>query len=105
MCGNLKSLKQDGIRDSLLNFHKKWYSSNIMNLSVIGKFTIDQLETWVAEKFSPVKNYDVVLPDLSEPKPYPAANMGKFVKFFPIKDEDKLTFTWCLPYCQKDHKS
>ena len=29
-CGNKKSLDQPGMRDSLLEFHKKWYSSNIM---------------------------------------------------------------------------
>jgi insulysin len=105
MCGNVKSLSQPGIRDSLLNFHKKWYSSNIMTLSVIGKFELAQLETWVTEKFSPVVNKEVVLPDLSEPKPYPVSHLSKFISFFPVKDEDKMTLLYFLPYCQKDHKT
>ena len=41
MCGNLESLKQDGIRESLLNFHRTWYSSNIMNLVLYGKHSIE----------------------------------------------------------------
>lgn len=63
-CGNLKSLKKEGIRETLLNFHKTWYSANIMNLVVIGKHSIAQLESWVREKFSAVPNKDIVVPDL-----------------------------------------
>ena len=57
--GNLKSLDIPGIRDALLGHHKKWYSSNIMDLCIYGRFSIEQLEKWVVEKFSPVKNLDV----------------------------------------------
>ena len=39
--GNLESLKQPGIREALLDFHKTWYSSNIMNLVLYGKHTIE----------------------------------------------------------------
>lgn len=39
-CGNLKSLSQPGIRESLLDFHRKWYSSNIMTLAITGKHDI-----------------------------------------------------------------
>ena len=42
-CGNLESLKKEGIRENLLAFHKKWYSSNIMKLTVCGRHTLDQL--------------------------------------------------------------
>ena len=44
MCGNIETLKQEGIRENLINFHKKYYSSNIMHLVVTGKHTIQQLE-------------------------------------------------------------
>ena len=40
-CGNLETLKQDGIREALLNFHKTWYSANIMNLVLIGKHSLE----------------------------------------------------------------
>ena len=32
MCGNLETLKKEGIRKNLLDFHEKYYSANIMNL-------------------------------------------------------------------------
>lgn len=32
--GNLESLRQEGIRDKLLDFHAKWYSANLMNLVI-----------------------------------------------------------------------
>lgn len=90
MCGNVKSLSQPGIRESLLAFHKKWYSANIMTVSVAAKFSLDQLEAWVTEKFTAVKNFEVELPDLSEPKPYPTEYCGKYFKYVPVKDLDRM---------------
>ena len=55
-CGNLKSLSQPGMRESLLAFHKKWYSSNIMTLTVSSRHSIKDLENWVKSKFSSVEN-------------------------------------------------
>jgi len=104
-CGNAKSLSQDGIRESLLDFHKQWYSSNIMKLTVVGRQDIEQLEEWVTEKFSPIENKDVAVPDLGVPTPYPQENLGKFVKFIPVQDKDILTLLWILPYVQKDIKA
>jgi insulysin len=84
-CGNLKSLKKDGIRQNLLDFHKKWYSANIMNLVVAGKHSIQQLESWVVEKFSAVPNKDLELPDYSKPvHPFPSEKLGVITKFQPI---------------------
>ena len=77
MCGSIETLKKEGIRENLLNFHKKYYSSNIMHLVVTGKHTVEQLEQWVVSKFSPVVNKNVVPPDYSKPKlPFDASNMG-----------------------------
>lgn len=53
------------MREDLLAFHKKWYSSNIMNLAISGNHSIEDMEAWVREKFEPVKNLNVTLPDLS----------------------------------------
>jgi insulysin len=40
------------VRQELLNFHRKWYSSNIMSLAVVGNQTLDELETAVVDLFS-----------------------------------------------------
>ena len=58
-CGNLQTLKQEGIRESLLAFHKKWYSSNIMKLCLSGRHSLDQLEKWANEMFTPIINMSV----------------------------------------------
>lgn len=70
-CGNLKSLSQPGMRESLLAFHKKWYSSNIMTLAVSSRHSIEDLENWVKSKFSSVENKQVIVPNLGEPAPFP----------------------------------
>ena len=77
MCGSLETLQKDGIRENLLEFHKKYYSANIMHLVVTGKHTVEELEHWIISKFSDVVNKDVVLPDYSKPcLPFDAENMG-----------------------------
>ena len=105
MCGNLKSLDVPGVREALLKFHKTWYSANIMNIAVLAKHSLEQLETWVTEKFSPVVNSNVVVPDLSSPAPYHKDNMGKLISWVPIQDEDELVFVFKVPYTQKEHSS
>ena len=63
--GNLRSLKREGIRDDLLKFHSKWYSSNVMSLCIIGKHSMEEMEKWVKSMFGPVENKNVVVPDMS----------------------------------------
>jgi insulysin len=60
--GNLDTLdvkpKAQGIntRDELLRFHAKYYSANLMRVTVLGKESLDTLEEWVRECFEPVEN-------------------------------------------------
>ena len=85
--GNLESLQQEGIRESLLKFHKTWYSSNIMNLVIIGKHSLEQLEQWAVSLFSGVENKNVEVPDLTQPiMPFDSSNMGQCVRYKPVKD-------------------
>ena len=99
MCGNLESLKQEGIRDSQLAFHRQWYSSNIMNLILYGNQPMQQLEEWAVSLFSGVENKDVTIPDLSLPKlPFDNTNLGQIVRYQPVKDKDQLELYWVLPW-------
>jgi len=53
-----------------------------------------------------VRNFEVQLPDLSEPKPFiPGTHTNKYIKFIPVKDEDKLILYYHMPYCQKEHQT
>ena len=104
MCGNLKSLSQPGIRDSLLAFHKKWYSSNIMSLVFCGNQSLETLEKWVRERFTAVENKNVEIPSAAEPAPFPKDNLSKLVKWVPVKDKDVMCLMWFVPFAQGDHK-
>ncbi|KAI8612850.1 Metalloenzyme, LuxS/M16 peptidase-like protein [Chytriomyces sp. MP71] len=100
--GNLKTLKDYpeslgiDVRRLLLDFHNRLYSANIMKLVVIGKESLDQLQQWVVEKASAIKNKDI------DPPSWPGHPMTKddllkqiFVK--PVKDLRSLKLTFPLP--------
>ena len=57
------------VRDAFMNFHETYYSANLMKLVVLGRESLDQLQEWVVDKFSAVKNKDVNPPNF-EGKPY-----------------------------------
>ena len=63
--GSYKTLHDDPItrgvkiRDQFIAFHSKHYSANIMKLVVLGRESLDTLESWVEEIFSHVPNKDL----------------------------------------------
>ena len=79
------------VRSELLAFHSKWYSSNIMALTVLGKDDLDQLEAMVVEKFSQVVNKDVEIPSWLD---HPYDQGGVQLKVVPIKDLRHLNITF-----------
>ena len=104
MCGNKASLDKDGIREILLEYHKKWYSSNIMCVTLSSKNSLEDMTKWVTDKLSPVKNFNVEVPNLMEPAPFTSETQQKLIKLVPVKDIDELVFMWTLPYCETDYK-
>ncbi|KAI9822691.1 MAG: Insulinase (Peptidase M16) [Pycnora praestabilis] len=60
--GNLETLRDEprkrgvAIREEFMKFHEKNYSSNRMKLVVLGRESLDELETWVGDLFSGVRN-------------------------------------------------
>ena len=76
-----------------------------MTLTISGKHVLEDLEKWATEKFSPVINYDVIIPDLGDPVPFPKEKCGNLIKYVPVQDKDIMTFYWTLPYYEKDHDS
>lgn len=85
------------MRDHLMNFHKKWYSANIMNLVILSNQTIDQMEKWATEKFQEIKNFDVEIPNFEKPEAFPKGQLNKIIKWVPITDTDELILYWPLP--------
>jgi len=54
--GDRSTLDHPSIRSDLLDFHKKWYSSNLMKLVLYSNQSLDELEKLTIEMFSDVKN-------------------------------------------------
>lgn len=103
-CGNKATLDGPQVRSNILDFHKQWYSSNIMTLALTSKHSLDEMEAWVKDGFSNVENKEVVVPNLVEVDPFQADQMGRLVKMVPIKDEHKLQMFWRMPmYLELEH--
>ncbi|XP_046427439.1 insulin-degrading enzyme isoform X1 [Neodiprion fabricii] len=108
--GNKETLdvipKKNGInvRDELLKFHKEWYSANIMSLSVLGKESLDELETLVTKLFSNVENLDVDVPTWDE-HPFSKENFQTRWYIVPIKDVRNLNMTFPIPDLREHFRS
>ncbi|KRK02280.1 insulin-degrading enzyme isoform X2 [Drosophila yakuba] len=96
--------KNIDVRDELLKFHKQWYSANIMCLAVIGKESLDELESMVLEKFSEIENKNVEVPDWPR-HPYAEERYGQKVKIVPIKDIRSLTISFTTDDLTQFYKS
>lgn len=87
--GNLNTLSdRDGlpIREELMQFYQRYYSSNIMTLAVVGPQSLDQLKAMVVERFSQVPNRHVV----EEPISLPLFVDGRLPELVYIKPEKRL---------------
>jgi len=75
-----------------------------MCLTVNSRNSIEDLTKWVTEKLSPVKNFNVEVPNLMEPAPFGPETQSRLVRVVPVKDVDEIHFMWTLPYTESDVK-
>ncbi|KAL4454183.1 hypothetical protein ABPG74_012140 [Tetrahymena malaccensis] len=102
--GSLETLDHPNIREDLIKFFEKYYSSNQMKLVIYSNQSISQLENLVMDKFWSVKNKDIDAPKYEE-KPFDATNQGNFWRVTPVKDEDYLKFMWTIDHTLPHYKS
>ena len=103
--GNKESLTNSlNLRESLIEFHSTWYSSNIMTLAVLGREDLDTLEDVVLEYFEGVKDKKVMVPEWTDP-PFPEDFLGTMTYIVPIKDERKLVLKWGIPDLTKHYQT
>ena len=94
--GNTSTLKtipaEKGIdvRKALLDFHEKYYSSNIMALTVLDKASLDDLQAMVLTMFNDVQNKDIAVPSWPD-HPY---NVSSFKNKKKMLDS---VFLWIQP--------
>lgn len=95
--GNLDTLGKPGIRDALIEFHKNYYSSNLMNLCIVGNGPLEDLEKLAIENFEDIENKEIVLEDKSHPHPFPMDFRRKIHKIVPAHDIRELDIKFVLP--------
>lgn len=100
--GNSETLNKDGIRQELIEFYNKWYSSNIMKICMYSNKPLDELESMLRAKFSLIENKNIEKPSYSIPENYPSSYLGKLVKMESIKDINELNIIWILKNYEKD---
>lgn len=104
--GNLKTLRDDPqgrgvkIRDEFIRFYEKHYSANRMKLVVLGREGLDQLESWVVELFSEVKNQDLPQNRWDNTQPLAAPQLGTEIFARPVMESRSLEISF--PYQDED---
>ncbi|XP_046368976.2 insulin-degrading enzyme-like [Haliotis rufescens] len=90
--------KQNGtdVRAELLKFHARFYSSNIMQLCVVGQESLDELSEMTVRLFSGVENKNIQIPEWPE-HPYQVEQLQRKICVVPVKDVRSLTVTWPIP--------
>ena len=102
--GNIDTLNVSNIRSELLDFHKKHYSSNQMQLVVLGRESTDNLTSYVTSVFSLVPNKNVDAPSFPG-NPYPSGYSGKQVWIPAISDQHTVTMMWPVQPVQEKYRS
>lgn len=84
------------VRALLMDFHKNHYSANIMKLVVLGRESLDTLQSWAQTLFSPILNQNYSLPQYPT-LPYTPKQLGTLIKARPVMDSHHLELTFPMP--------
>ena len=104
--GNLKTLSKPGLREALEEFHKKYYSADIMTLAIYHNQDEMELAEKVQAMFSDVPNKSIgKISFLDETFPYPQTHLGKYLKWVSVNNKRILRLRWVFPDMTKhQHK-
>lgn len=95
--GNLETLQKSEIRDELIKFYNKYYSSHMMSLILISNKTIEEMVKIVNNLFDKIpKKENFKTPIYNKVLPYNKNNLSKFYKIVSIQDLDQIKFVWFL---------
>lgn len=100
--GNIETLetipnsKNIDVRERLIQFHKEYYSANIMKLVLLGREDLDTLQSWAVKYFSPIVNKNVSRPLYKMPR-LTESQIGECIYVKPVKDLRRLTLDFPIP--------
>ncbi|EDK46772.1 conserved hypothetical protein [Lodderomyces elongisporus NRRL YB-4239] len=91
-------LRGVNVRDVLMQFHKDYYSSNLMSLVIMGKEDLDTLSKWAIKKFLPILNQSLSVPSYEGQLIYKQSHhLGKVIKAKPVKEMHQLELSFMVP--------
>eukprot|EP00512_Aurantiochytrium_limacinum_P014203 CAMPEP_0171572964 /NCGR_PEP_ID=MMETSP0961-20121227/4470_1 /TAXON_ID=87120 /ORGANISM="Aurantiochytrium limacinum, Strain ATCCMYA-1381" /LENGTH=1056 /DNA_ID=CAMNT_0012127979 /DNA_START=31 /DNA_END=3198 /DNA_ORIENTATION=- len=99
--GDSKTLRDEpkakgiNVRERLLQFHQEHYSANRMRLVVLGRESLEQLQEWVTDLFSPIPNTRIPPPSYGSTEgPLTRKEMGRVLKMVPVKELYTIELSW-----------
>ncbi|RUS68868.1 hypothetical protein EGW08_023369 [Elysia chlorotica] len=84
------------VRDELLKFHSQYYSSNIMGMCVVGRESLDELQSMVVPLVEGIVNKNVQVPSWDS-SPYSENELQITVCAVPVKDIREMVIVWPTP--------
>ncbi|MCH9671449.1 MAG: insulinase family protein, partial [Gammaproteobacteria bacterium] len=105
--GSLETLadrESASIRAELLAFYERYYSANLMALTVISPATVDEQERLVRSIFSAVDNRDAALPTVATPLFTPGTLPAR-LDVIPIKDTRRVSLVFPIPALHPHYRS
>ena len=94
--GTLSDRKNSNVRAELIDFYNRYYSANLMTLVVLGSEPLDQLEKIVRDRFTAIKDKQVIIGDYQSSYIQPSA-LPMQVNVKPLKDTRELGLMFELP--------
>ncbi|KAK3679815.1 metalloprotease [Recurvomyces mirabilis] len=101
--GNYEVLHDDPIargvkiRDAFMGFYEKHYSANRMKLAVLGKESLDELQSWTVEFFSDVPNQSLEKLRWDDLPLYGDEEVGTQIMAKPVMERRKLDMFFTYP--------
>ncbi len=96
----LADFPDDAVRDDLMQFYHRWYSSDRMSLVVMGSQPVSQLQTWVETKFANIPLREVAAPEIYPPL-FESGFLPASVDIVSEKNSRRLSFRFPVPLGQK----
>jgi protease III len=86
--GNLDTLKDKSdsvLLDEMKSFYQRYYSANIMKLTLVGKQSLPELRALAEKHFASIPNKNVLRPEISV-HAITKAQMGKTIHYKPLRE-------------------
>jgi len=92
----LADKENDPVREDLIKFYQDHYSSNNMALVVLGRESLDELETMVRNQFAAVPKHELMQPRPAEPL-FSDGDLPKMLSVVPVQELRSLMLFFPVP--------